>query len=113
MVIPRHSPTKPRRPRSVWEGGEIRGGACPVRVGDELWCFTHDRIYDGHLLYRTGLVALDGRPPFAVRRMIPEPILVAADRGTKPVLQYASVVFAGGAARGGLDRRPRHPRSLV
>jgi hypothetical protein len=87
---------------AIWQGGEIWGGAPPVLVGNELWCFTHDRIYDGHLLYRTGLVTLDRRPPFAVRRIVPEPIL-AADRRTKPALQYSSVVFAGGAVRCGDD----------
>jgi hypothetical protein len=87
---------------AVWQGGEIRGGAPPVRVGEEWWCFTHDRILDRHLIYRTGLVALDSRPPFAVRRMVPEPIL-AADCGTKPAMQYSSVVFAGGAVRYGDD----------
>jgi hypothetical protein len=96
-ALAHETPTAP-----VWRGGEIRGGASPVRVGDELWCFTHDRIYDGHLLYRTGLVTLDGRPPFAVRRMVPEPILTA-DRETKPTVQYSSVVFAGGAVRRGPD----------
>jgi hypothetical protein len=83
----------------IWRGGEIRGGAAPVRVGNELWCFTHDRVDEGpRWLYRTGLVVLDGRPPFGVKRMVPEPILVA-DRRTKPADHYAAVVFAGGAVR--------------
>ncbi|HEY1379239.1 MAG TPA: hypothetical protein VGF55_20720 [Gemmataceae bacterium] len=84
---------------SLWRGGEIRGGAAPVRVGDELWCFTHDRIADGvRWVYRTGLVVLDGEPPFAVRRML-DRALLSADRGTRPVNHYASVVFACGAVR--------------
>jgi predicted GH43/DUF377 family glycosyl hydrolase len=84
-----------------WSGGEIRGGAAPVRAGDELWCFAHDRVREGpSWTYRTLLVALDCRPPFALRRVVTEPIL-AADRRTKPAGQYASVVFAGGALRHG------------
>lgn len=84
---------------SIWQGGEIRGGAAPVRVGDELWCFTHDRILEGaRLTYRTGLVTLDGAPPFTVRRMIGVPIL-SGDARSKPKGQNASVVFAGGAVR--------------
>jgi predicted GH43/DUF377 family glycosyl hydrolase len=88
---------------SPWRGGDIRGGAAPVRVGDELWCFTHDRISDGrHWIYRTALVTLTGDPPFRVLRMLAAPILVA-DRETKPANYHASVVFAGGAVRRGDD----------
>lgn len=84
-----------------WPGGEIRGGAAPVRVGDELWCFTHDHTAVGPwLTYRTGLVALDGKPPFAIRRIIPEPILFP-ETATKPNAHYASVVFPCGAVRRG------------
>jgi predicted GH43/DUF377 family glycosyl hydrolase len=88
---------------SDWPGGEIRGGAAPVRVGDELWCFAHDRVRCGpSWTYRTLLVTLGALPPFAVRRMVTAPILVA-DLTTKPGGQYASVVFAGGAVRLGDD----------
>jgi hypothetical protein len=81
----------------TWDGGEIRGGAAPVRVRDEFWCFTHDRIMgNAGLIYRTGLVVLDGQPPFPVRRMIPRPILVV-DPTTRPANWRSSVVFACGA----------------
>jgi predicted GH43/DUF377 family glycosyl hydrolase len=86
-----------------WIGGIIRGGAAPVRVHDELWCFTHDRIPERvRWIYRTGLVALDGKPPFAVRRIVPGPILTA-DSTTKPINHPSAVVFAGGAIRRGDD----------
>jgi predicted GH43/DUF377 family glycosyl hydrolase len=86
---------------AVWQGGEVRGGAAPVRVGDELWCFTHDRIVEaGRRLYRTGLVVLNGRPPFRVCRMLDRPLLVA-DPNTRPKFQYADVVFPGGAVLAG------------
>jgi len=85
-----------------WRGGEMRGGAPPVRVGDEYWHFFHDRITVGQHVYRAGLCAFEARPPFRVTRMIPEPILVA-DRATKPADQYCSVVFPCGAVRRGGD----------
>lgn len=84
-----------------WVGGQIRGGASPVLVGDELWCFFHDRVeINRHRIYRTGLLTLDAFPPFGVRRLVPDPVLTA-DPETKPADQYASVVFAGGAVRDG------------
>jgi FkbM family methyltransferase len=85
-----------------WLGGEIRGGAAPVLVGDEFWCWFHDRVElpDRHRVYRTGLYTFEARPPFRLRRIVPKPLLVA-DRRTKPADQYASVVFPGGAVRDG------------
>lgn len=84
-----------------WRGGELRGGAAPVRVGDEWYSFFHDRVeLGGHRVYRTGLYCFSARPPFQPTRYIPEPILTA-DTATKPADQYASVVFAGGAVRAG------------
>jgi predicted GH43/DUF377 family glycosyl hydrolase len=81
----------------AWDGGEMRGGAAPVRVGGEYWCFFHDRIVvRGHRIYRADLYAFDASPPFRIRRMVPEPILTA-DTITKPRDQYASVVWPGGA----------------
>jgi FkbM family methyltransferase len=88
----------------TWHGGELRGGAAPVRVEGEYWSFFHDRVtgVDGKLQYRTGLYTFDARPPFRPLRYILEPILVA-DPATRPSDQYASVVFAGGAVRVGDD----------
>jgi FkbM family methyltransferase len=85
----------------TWPGGEMRGGAAPVLVGDEWWCWFHDRIEDaGHRVYRVGLYTFAADPPFRVRRYAPEPIMVA-DRATKPPDQYASVVFPSGAVKAG------------
>jgi FkbM family methyltransferase len=78
-------------------GTEMRGGASPVRVGDQFYSFFHSRSeVNGLLVYTAGLYTFDARPPFRVRRIIPEPILVA-DPATKPADQYAAVVFPGGA----------------
>lgn len=80
-----------------WLGGELRGGAPPVLMGDEYWHFIHDRIeVDGLRIYRTGLYTFSASPPFEPRRYIPNPILVA-DPQTKPSDQYAAVLFTCGA----------------
>lgn len=85
-----------------WDGGELRGGAPPVRVGDEFWSFTHDRVdINGMPTYRMHLYTFDAAPPFAPRRMVREPILIA-DRTTKPA-GVACCVFPCGAVRVGDD----------
>ncbi len=84
-----------------WQGGEMRGGTCPVRVDDEYWCFFHDRVPGpGYDVYRTGLYAFSAKPPFALTRLAPEPLLTAVSK-TKPKDQYCAVLFAGGAVRNG------------
>lgn len=89
--------------RWPWTGGDRRGGACPIRVGDEYWHFFHDRVeVRGHRTYRTGLYCFEAKPPFRATRYIPEPILTA-DPSTKPTDQYASVVWTAGAVRHGSD----------
>lgn len=88
-------------PGIPWEGGEPRGGAPPVRVGDELWVWMHDR-FGSPSRYRTGLVTLDAKPPFAFRRIIPRPVLFA-DLDTKPTNQYIAVTFVGASVRVGDD----------
>ncbi len=83
-----------------WSGGVIRGGASPVRVGNEFWAFAHDRVHAGLAVYRTLLHTFSTTPPFAPLRYIPRPILVA-NSVTKPEDQYCAVVFASGAVRAG------------
>lgn len=68
---------------------EIRGGASPVRVGDEYWCFFHDTRY------QAGLYTFDAAPPFRPRRMVPTPLLTPNGGPGKPV------VFPGGAVKDG------------
>ena len=79
-------------------GTEIRGGAAPVRIGDEWYCFFHSR--DSNRVYNAGLYTFEARPPFRVTRIIPAPILIA-DPSTKPRGQYTPVVFPCGAVRRG------------
>lgn len=106
-IAPRHQVLRIRGNEAVlttdeenplkWSGGTLRGGASPVRVGDEFWHFAHDRIEVGGLrVYRTLLYTFDAFPPFRPRRYAPRPILTA-DRRTKPADQYAAVVFPCGA----------------
>lgn len=86
-----------------WKGGEMRGGAAPVLVGDEWWSFFHDRVEEnGFRTYRAGLYTFEDRPPFRVQRMIAGPLLVADPRD-KPGDQYAAVIWPGGAVRDGDD----------
>lgn len=90
--------------RLPWAGGEVRGGAPPILVGNEYWHFFHDRVVTDHGLrvYRTGLYTFGADPPFAPKRICPAPLL-AADPHTKPTDQYAAVCFPGGAVRRGDD----------
>ncbi len=89
---------------ATWRGGEIRGGAAPVRVGDEWWHFFHDSV-PGHgvpRIYRAGLLAFEAAPPFAVTRMTAAPLLVS-DLADQPADQYTPVIFPGGAVRAGAE----------
>jgi predicted GH43/DUF377 family glycosyl hydrolase len=64
--------------RPQWSGGQLRGGAAPVRVGDEFWHFAHgvrkakDAIDTDYTL---GLYTFDAAAPFAPRRIVPTPLL--------------------------------------
>lgn len=78
---------------------EIRGGASPVRVGDEWWSFFHTRVeHNSNRVYVAGLYTFDVNPPFRVRRIISDPILWA-NTNNKPSDQYAHVIFPCGAVR--------------
>lgn len=85
-----------------WAGGERRGGATPVLVGDEFWCFFHDSVPSapGKMQYRVGLYTFDAAPPFAVRRAVPGPVLTAdATTNGGPGGNYSDVIFPRGAVR--------------
>jgi predicted GH43/DUF377 family glycosyl hydrolase len=85
-----------------WSGGEMRGGASPVRVGDEYFHFFHGLMMqaNGRRLYNVGLVVYEARPPFKVKRYTPDPLDVA-DPKTCPPGQYADVLFTCGAVKVG------------
>jgi FkbM family methyltransferase len=81
-----------------WSGGVLRGGASPLRVGNEWWHVFHDRVKQGMNVYRGGLYAFSAEPPFAPLRLVPEPIM-QAEPETLPVGQPTAVVFPGGVVR--------------
>lgn len=86
-----------------WTGGEIRGGPSPILVGDEFLAFPHDRIdVDGLSTYRVLAYTFDAKPPFAPRRMMREPLMIA-DASTKPPDQYCACLFVCGAVKSGDD----------
>ncbi len=73
------------------ELGEIRGGAPPVRVGDEYYCFAHAVSKPAGIHhYSTVLYTFAASPPFAVRRVAQVPILApgAGDTGDGKKVVY-------------------------
>lgn len=79
--------------------GLLRGGAAPVRVGDEFFSWFHwkkERPYT----YALGVYTFEARPPFRPLRVTREPILTADPR-TKPPRQYCPVIFPCGAVLAG------------
>lgn len=84
----------------AWVGGHLRGGAPPVRVGEEYYHFFHGRIGVGvEAVYNTGVYVFEARPPFRVLRMSRAPVRWAERESRSP--DKASVVFVGGAVLDG------------
>jgi FkbM family methyltransferase len=80
-----------------WNGGELRGGTPPVRIGHEYHSFFHSRSYRyGALFYDAGLYTFAAEPPFMVQRMTPFPVM-SGDARTRPVPTSAPIVFPLGA----------------
>jgi len=72
-----------------------RGGAPPVRVGDEYYHWFHTVASVGGItVYGLGLYVFEARPPFAIKRFVPSVILQA---DTKIPDWNKSVVFPCGA----------------
>lgn len=83
-----------REPGFSWEWGQVRGGAAPVRVGDEWYHWFHATGQQGGRPYYTaGLYTFEARAPYRVRRFIPEPLL----EGDRPNDEGKRVVFPCGA----------------
>lgn len=82
----------------VWGGlGHLRGGASPVRIGDEYYHFFHGMTWRADLKtkqYSLGVYTFDAKWPFAPRR---GPALLLQPPADRPGW-YASVVFPCGAA---------------
>ncbi len=60
-----------------WEFGHIRGGAPPIRVGDEYLCFFHSSTMwtEKKRRYHMGAYTFEAKPPFRVTRMTQKPLL--------------------------------------
>lgn len=82
-----------------WEGGEPRGGASPVLIGNEFWSFFHDSVHPpggGKKVYRVGLYCFESEPPFRPIRYRPRPV-AEADREAEND-NYCHVLFPRGAS---------------
>jgi len=89
-----------------WSGGHLRGGAAPVRVGNEFYAFFHGAVdrpgQDPKRVYSIGVYTFQAHPPFAPLRMTPVPLLWPRD-DDRPRGLAISVVFPCGAIRRGGD----------
>jgi len=80
-----------------WSGGEMRGGASPLLVGNEFYCFFHaSQTVNGVLTYHMGVYTFESKPPFRITKISTEPILYANEK-SRPKDQYAAVIFPCGA----------------
>ncbi len=80
-----------------WADHHLRGGAPPVRVGDEYYHFFHTmKESGGHPEYAVGLYTFAAQPPFAICRVAPGPIL-CPDQYDRPAGFDKSVAFPCGA----------------
>jgi predicted GH43/DUF377 family glycosyl hydrolase len=75
-----------------WTGGDMRGGAPPVRVGNEYWSFVHGTKYNpsGWFEYVVGLYTFEASWPFRPCRIAPvllntdQPGTINANRAVYP-----------------------------
>ncbi len=93
-----------------WPWGHLRGGAPPVRVGDEFYHFVHGQLISNtetvevngqrkpRVIYVAGVYTFDAKPPFVVRRFASVPLLVPPPGETSPRAEL-TVVFPCGAVR--------------
>jgi predicted GH43/DUF377 family glycosyl hydrolase len=86
--------------RLAWGWGYLRGGAPPVKVGDEYWHWFHGALdhAPGTRTYTGAVVVFDADPAsgFRVKRWTPEPVLLPSDVGGDPQ-RPVKVVFPAGA----------------
>ena len=84
-----------------WMGGEHRGGASPVRIGDEFYSFFHGTLLlpgDVTHTYTCGVYTFDAKPPYAPLRFAKTPVIWPRER-----IVPKSIVFPCGAMRHGDD----------
>jgi predicted GH43/DUF377 family glycosyl hydrolase len=85
--------------RSDWPHGDMRGGAPPIRVGDEYWHWFHghERRPNAPSRYTTGIYTFAAQPPFAPRRICRVPVQMPPDGEGPDGEKVPNVVFVGGA----------------
>lgn len=97
-------------PAQFWPGWELRGGAPPVRYGNEYYSFfhgwrrskragtPHGDWYD----YAVGVYTFEARPPFTPRRITPRPIWLGDPaKIALNVTPDKNVIYPCGAIRDG------------
>lgn len=80
-----------------WAGGVMRGGAVPLRVGDEYYVFFHGCLKRpfGNV-YTTGCYTFSANPPFQILRQTPVPLVWPDQAGAEDVVKR-HVMWPGGA----------------
>ena len=68
----------------TWTGGLLRGGAPPVRHGDQYLSWFHGHVrWMGRKTYTTGLYSFEAKPPFRPLHITHDPV-VYGDSRTRP-----------------------------
>jgi predicted GH43/DUF377 family glycosyl hydrolase len=80
----------------AWEGGHLRGGASPVRVGNEYFCWAHGRREGRPSVYCLGAYSFEAKPPFRPLRYTPTPLVWADERDKPPALNWTTVIYPSG-----------------
>ena len=95
-------------PHDIWPGWALRGGAAPVRVGDEFYCFFHGWRKTptdkggGWYDYATGVYTFSAKRPFTPLRITREPVWVGdASKRHLNVTPNKCVLYPSGAIREG------------
>lgn len=65
----------------TWPFGTLRGGTCAVKVDDLYWTFFHSSNdwYCGKRRYYMAALAFEPQPPFSVKRMARNPLLIGSE----------------------------------
>lgn len=83
----------------LWKSGFLRGGAPPVRVGDEYYSFFHGMDNStSPPTYTLGCYTFESAPPFRPTRTVQEPLL-SPDLSDQPSPEIAHCVYPCGVVR--------------
>jgi hypothetical protein len=81
-----------------WTGGVMRGGAAPVRVGDEFYVFFHGCLkrFSGSV-YTAGCYVFDANAPYRIKRQTATPLIWPELPSIDEDVVKSYVVWPGGA----------------